>query len=174
MAEQLALQQFLAEGAAIEGHKGFTFSPTGLVDGIGKDFFPRAGLSQEQYGSIGGRHFPGEGDRLCDQGRFPQDGVESIPFAHLLFQLFDPFLQLYFFKGPGQQGDDLIVVVPFGDIIKSSILHRFDAVGNIAIGCQQDDLEGRVPGFYIFYEINSIAIRQLYIAEYHVNRFFFQ
>src|SRR5882757_6313032 len=123
MTEQLALQQFLTESAAVERHEGLSFPFTTLVDSMGKYFLSGACLSQEEYRSLRRRHFFSKGDRLPDQGGFSQDAVESITSPYLLLQLFYPFLQLPFFKGPGQQGNDLIIVIPFGDIIKSPVLH---------------------------------------------------
>ena len=137
MTEHLALQQVAAERRAVDSHKGFSAARTVLMDGLGEDFLSGACLACQQHGYIGLRHLAGQGDRLLYGGRFADDGVERILPADrrngsfLLTVGGGGFLHSF-----GDQGEDFIVVVAFGDIIESTVLDGLHAVGDIAVGGQ--------------------------------------
>ena len=48
MAKKLALQQFLAECAAVQSDKGFVDPFAGIVDGLREDLFARPCLAEQQ------------------------------------------------------------------------------------------------------------------------------
>jgi len=65
-----------------------------------------------------------------------------------------------------QQRNDLVVVIPFGDVVECAVLDRLYAVGDIAVGGQQDHL---AVGFGLFdpgYHLDSVAVGQFYVAQY--------
>src|SRR4051794_1416524 len=64
--KELAFQEFLAKGAAIQGHERLAGPETAMVDRLGEYFFPSTCLSQQQYRSLGRSDFFGEGDGLMD------------------------------------------------------------------------------------------------------------
>ena len=54
VAEELVGQQFLAEGAAVDGQKAFFGPQAQVVDGLGHQFLAGAGLAQDEDGGVGG------------------------------------------------------------------------------------------------------------------------
>jgi len=174
VAEELALEDLAAEGAAIEGQKSLCRSFAGLMDGLGEDFFAGAGLPEQKSVGIRGRNLTCKGDGVFYKRRITQDAFEGIAFTHLPFELYDPLLQLYFFKGPGQKGDDLIVVVTFGNVVECPVLHGLDPIGDVTIGREEDGFYDGVFRPDIFHEGNTIAVRQLHVAEDDVYGLLFQ
>ncbi len=60
MAEQLAVEQGVAEGGRVERDEGMTGTAGRVVNGPGQQGLPGAGLSQDQNRELGARRDPGE------------------------------------------------------------------------------------------------------------------
>jgi hypothetical protein len=60
IAEQFTLQDRLWQGSTIYRHKGFTSTPAGIVNGMGKDLFAGTGPPVNEDGRIYGGIFPGQ------------------------------------------------------------------------------------------------------------------
>jgi hypothetical protein len=54
VAEQLALEDVLAERGAVEGHEGFVLARAVLVDGLRDQLLARAGCPLDQDAGVGG------------------------------------------------------------------------------------------------------------------------
>ena len=108
-----------------------------LVDGLGKDFLSRSGLTCQENRHIGLGNLAGEGNRFLDGWRFANDGVERVLLADRRGgQLALLISGGGFFHRLGDQGEDFVVIIAFGDIIESAVLDGLYAVGDITVRCQ--------------------------------------
>ena len=134
MSEHLTLQQITAERRAVDGNEGFSAPGTVLVDGLGKDFFSRPGLTCQENRHIGLGNLAGEGNRFLDGWRFANDGVKRVLLADRRGgQLALLISGGGFFHRLGDQGEYFVVIIAFGDIIESTVLDGLYAVGDIAV-----------------------------------------
>ncbi len=58
MTKQFGLEQLFRQRTAVNGNKGFVATRAGVVNGLGKHFFPGAALAVDQYAYIRLRHHP--------------------------------------------------------------------------------------------------------------------
>src|SRR5438034_8727829 len=56
VAEELALQETRRDGGAIDLDEGSLTAAASVVDGARDQFFPRAGLAEDEHGRVGRRH----------------------------------------------------------------------------------------------------------------------
>ena len=56
VAEQLALEEILGDGAAVDGHEGPRLARAPVMDLAGDQFLSRTGLARHQHGDVGARH----------------------------------------------------------------------------------------------------------------------
>ena len=68
IAEQLALQQAVRQGGAVDGHKRRRRPGRAVVNGMGKQLFSGAALPCDEDGGLRPCHFPGQLHRLPDLG----------------------------------------------------------------------------------------------------------
>ena len=66
------------------------------------------------------------------------------------------------------QGQDLVVVVAFGDVVEGAVLDGLHAVGDIAVGRQQDHFGGRRGLLDAADHLDAVAVGQLDVAQHHV------
>ena len=94
IAEQLALQQAVADGGAVDGHERAVPAVAGVVDGLGEQLLAGAGLSQDQHGGPGGGIALGDLNGAADGRGVPQNVVEGVFGHQALFMQFEADLLL--------------------------------------------------------------------------------
>ena len=88
VAEELALDQVVADGAAVDDHEGLGGAAALLVDAAGQDVLARARLALEQHRGVGGRdvlqhteeraHGQAWAQRLAELARFAGQDVRAV------------------------------------------------------------------------------------------------
>src|ERR1700744_1948491 len=67
------------------------------------------------------------------------------------------------------QGNELVIVLAFTDIIISTKPHRLHDIGYPGMRGEKNDLDGHASGLYMLGEFQSIPIRQLYITNHYID-----
>ena len=88
--------------------------------------------------------------------------------GELVFDAGQPPLHFGFFGRPAQQGQYLVVVVAFGDVVERAVLDGLHPVGDIAVGCQQNHLGGGRGFLDPAYHLDAVAVGEFDIAQYYV------
>ncbi len=82
VAEQLAFQQRVRNGGAVDGHKGLLGPGAGRVDGMGEQLLAGAAFAADQDGGIAGGHPAGQLAGGHHAGAVTDDAVEGV-FGHM-------------------------------------------------------------------------------------------
>jgi hypothetical protein len=86
MPEELALEQPLGQGRAVDRHDRLVGAAAVLMDELRDHFLARAALAADEDRRVGPRDLAGELDRLAERGRNPDEG-DLVAVAVLLHQL---------------------------------------------------------------------------------------
>ena len=139
-----------------------------MVDGPGEHLLSRTRFTGQQYGGICHRHLPGELYRLPKCRRRADNPVEGVFLGKLVLETGESPLHLGLFGGTAEQRQYLVIVVTFGNVIKSSVLDGLHTVGNVAVSGHQDDFHRRCRLLDSAHELHAAAVRQFDIAEHHI------
>ncbi len=168
VAEELALQELLGEGPAVDGNEGGV-APRALgMDGPGHQFFAGAGFPGDQDGGIGLRHID-NGFKQLDHGR---------GLAHQVFKPGDggdPLLQDQVFHGQvlhlhqfldGEA--EFLEVEGLEQIVVGAQLHGLHRVLNGAVGGHHDDGDIGIGFLELFEQGQAVHFRHLDVDEHDV------
>ena len=168
MPEHLALQQLLAKCRTIHRNKSLLPPHTIPMDRLGENLLPRTRLAGQQHRNFRPGHLPCQLYRLPDRPRLSQNHIERILLPHLFFQTLQTPRNLHLFHRPAQQRNNLIIIVPFRNIIERPILYGLYSVGNIPVSRQQDNLRQRFQPLQLLHQFHPAPIRQTHIAQHHI------
>ena len=168
VAEQFAFEQFARESRAVDRHESPLHPAAGVVDGLREDLLAGSRLAGEQHRSVGDGDLAGQVHGPAQDLRVTDDPVEGVLFGELVLDAGQPPLHFGLFGGPAQQGQDLVVVVAFGDVVEGAVLDGLHAVGDIAVGRQQDHFGGRRGLLDAADHLDAVAVGQLDVAQHHV------
>ncbi len=132
---------------------------------MGKDFLAGACFTGQQDGGICWSSFFGQCYGFMDGFGRSDDLIKGVFVFQLVFEPGHTFGEFSFFHRPVQQRDDLIVVIPFDDIVKGSVFYCLNAIRYIAICRKQDDFDEWVLLLDGGQEIHPMAVRQFDITE---------
>ena len=89
-------------------------------------------------------------------------------FGEFVLEASQPALHLRFLGGTAQQRQYLVVVVALGYVIECPVLDGLHAVGDIAVGRQQDDLGRRHGLLDPSNHLDTVAVGQLDVAQHDI------
>ena len=168
MAEKLAFEQFLGERRTVDGDERSLRARAGMVDGLRKDLLAGSGFTREQHRGVRDGDLARQRDRTAEGFRRTDDAVERMLFEKFVLETSQPALHLRLLGGTAQQRQYLVVVVAFGYIIERSVLDGLHAVGDIAVGRQQDDLGRRHGLLDPTDHLDTVAVGQFDIAQHDI------
>ncbi len=139
VAEELALQQVLGDGGAVDGDEELLGARAVLVDGAGDELLAGAALAGDEDGGVGRRDLP---DGLVDAlhgGRGADDGLVALDRGDLIGH--DDFLAhgAGGVEGAAEEVLELGDVEGLEDVIVGAELHRLDGGLRGAVGGHHDD-----------------------------------
>ena len=89
-------------------------------------------------------------------------------FGKFVLETSQPALHLRLLGGTAQQRQYLVVVVALGYVIERPVFDGLHAVGDIAVGRQQDHFGGRRGLLDAADHLDAVAVGQLDVAQHHV------
>ena len=168
VAEQFAFEQFLGESRTVDGDERPLRARAGVVDGLRKDLLAGSGFTREQHRGIRDGDLARQRDRTAEGFRRTDDAVERMLFGEFVLETSQPALHLCLLGGTAQQRQYLVVVVALGYVIECPVLDGLHAVGDIAVGRQQDDLGRRHGLLDPFDHLDTVAVGQLDVAQHDI------
>ena len=135
------------------------------MNGLGKELLAAAGGAFEQHGGLGGGHALGQGLGLGQGGGGANHGGKAVLGTHLLFEVGHSALQAGFLDGALHDDQQLVVGVAFNEVVESAAFHGLHAVGDVAVGGEQDDFGGGGLGFEAGQKRHAVGVGQLHVAE---------
>ena len=136
--EELAVDQGLHDGAAIDDDERVSRAPTVLMQGAGDDFLAGAGLPVNHHGIVGGD----DGFDLIREplngGALSHDRGDRGPSARRGVNERSPR------DGSLHGGDEMFLAKRLGDEIESALPGHADRRGNAAMGGDDDDRQVRI------------------------------
>src|SRR5579862_6416421 len=87
VAEELALEEARRDGGAVELHERPLAASAELVNGARDQLLPRSGLAVDDDGGVGGRHGLDLVQDLLQRRRLPDDLLEVVVGADLVFEI---------------------------------------------------------------------------------------
>ena len=162
MAEQLAFQQLLGDGGAVDGHEGMAGAEAVGVDSAGDHFLTRAGLARDQYRRVAigeqadrllhGAH-PGAGTDQCVGVRNRRWSGSRLGRQHT-----------------GQQGGEIVPAHWFREMVDGAEPNRLDRVGGRGHGGQHRNSGRREPRPDAAQHLHSIQSRHAQVEQDRVRR----
>ena len=173
--EQLALQQVLVQGGAIDLHQRL-LPPRALeVDQAGEDLFPRPGLPGDQHGRMRGRHLPYGREDLLHR-RVLRDDPDVVHRHPVL----GPLEELQFPAHLPQAGGGIHAVLQvfqverFLDVIEGAKAQRLDGGIQRGVRRHQDHFRLGVDLLGLPQHVDAADIPQLDVGDDDVDRVGFQ
>ena len=127
-----------------------------------------SGFTREQHRGIRDGDLACQRDRTAEGFRRTDDVVERMLFGEFVLETSQPALHLRFLGGTAQQRQYLVVVVALGYVIECPVLDGLHAVGDIAVGRQQDDLGRRHGLLDPSNHLDTVAVGQLDVAQHDI------
>jgi hypothetical protein len=170
VAEELALEEPLWNGAAVDGHEGLVAAVPAGVDGPGHDLLAGAALPGDQHRGARLRHLLDELSNLADGRRvaqhLPLGGAHASPVAeHPVLGEQGPVLQRLLHHQP-----ELVHLEGLQDVVVGAELHRLDRVLGGGEGCHHDHLGGWPRFLHGAQQVDARLPPQPEIGEDHVDR----
>ena len=165
MAEQLAFQQRLLQGGAVDGHQGPLAARAVVVQGAGDQFLAGAAGAADQHGGVGRRHLLDELHDLlhrpagADQaiaGRFVGDLLDPLPFPAVELDLLERLLDVDFQLGEMER---------LGEVVVGAMLHRLDGGLDAAVGGEHDGFELRLTFLELLQELDAVHARHVQVEQ---------
>ena len=166
--EQFAFEQLLGDGRTVDRHERLLGAGTGMVYRLREDLLAGSGFAGEQDRGVRRGDLARQCDGLPESFRRTDDAVERMFVGEFLLEAGQPALHLGFLRGPAQQREYLVVVVAFGDVVERSVLDGLHAVGDVAVGRQQNHLGRRRRLLDLPDHLHAVAVGQLDVAQNHV------
>ena len=138
------------------------------MDGLSEDLFAGSRFAREQHRSVRDGDFTRQVDGFAQDCRFPGDPVEGVFLGEFGLDAGQPPLHFGFFGSAAQQGQDFVVVVAFGDVVESAVLDGLHAVGNIAVGRQQNHFDRGCGLLDAAHHLDAVAVGQFDIAQHDI------
>ncbi len=148
VAEELALEEVLRQGGAVDGDEGMVPARPLEMDGPGGHLLARPALPRDEHGRVGRGHLLDEDIDLLHRPALADHMLE--PVAVLEVPLEEHVLLLEAPRGQPPADDDLqlLDVERLDDVVERPRLEGLDGLGDAAVSGDQDDREvGQVlPG----------------------------
>ena len=165
VAEQLALQNVLAQGGTVQGHEGLVLPRAVLVDGLGDELLAGAGLALDEQRGVGGgdafqplddvAHLAAVADHAFEAEFLVQPPVQ--------FQVGPP--QPRTVDGPLRGRAKLVNVQRLGQVVEGPFLHGLDGRRDRTEAGQQDDLGIGLGTLGPFEDLQAVDVVHLQIGE---------
>ena len=168
VAEELALQQGLAERRAVEAHQRRLGAGAGAVDHLGDQLLAGAGLALDEDAGAARRHLLDHPQQLDHAGVRADDVPESVALAEPLAQPAVLLHQAGALHGALDHHRQHREIEGLGEVVVGALLHRLDGVGDGAEGGHHH--EGRVAlgGLGLLHQADAVEARHLQVGEDHV------
>ncbi len=139
VAEQLAFEQRLGQGGAVDGDQGAAVL-RGVVDRLGDQLLAGAGLALDEHRALGPRDVPDQLEDLVHPGVLADDVVEAVVLLQLLPEREDLVLQGSLLEGAVDHQSQIGRVVDrLGEEVVGAEAHRLDDAVDRAEGRRDDD-----------------------------------
>ena len=166
--EHLALQQFLAERGTVHRNEILPCTLATVMDGLRKHLLACSRLSGQQYRYIGHRHFLRQRHSIFQRFGLSQDRIERVRLPHLLLKLFKTGIHRGLLYRTADEGNNLVIVISFGDIVESPVLDGLYAIGNIAVSRQENDLHIRRSFLDSQHQVHPVPVGQKNITQSYI------
>ena len=170
VAEELVLHQARGQGGAVEGHEGTLPAPAEVVQGAHHQLLAGAALALHQDRGLRRGHPP----HLCADG--PQgaadadDVVEGVALVQLLAQGGDLAPQPAPLQGAAHQGEQLVVVEGFLQVVEGPLLDGAHRRGDAAVGGHHHHLAVPSPGAQAGHRLETVPTRKGEVHQHEVGR----
>ena len=144
------------------------------MDSLRKHLLACSRLSGQQHRYIGHRHFLRQRHSIFQRLGLSQYGIERVRPPHLLLQLLQADIHCGLLYRTADEGNNLVIVISFGDIIESPILDGLHPVGDIAVGGQQNDFHIGSRLFDGQHQVYPVPVGQKHITQSYIGVLDFQ
>src|SRR5690606_28084357 len=125
-AEELALEEALGDGAAVDADDGHVASWAVGVDGAGDEFLAGAALTDDEDGGVGGGDVADELHDLADGGAVADDGVDGDEVVDDSSELCVLGAEAPLLEGAADEVAELVGVDGLGDVVEGALLEGLD------------------------------------------------
>jgi len=174
VAEQLALEERLGDGRAVDGHEGLLHALAVVVDGAGHQFLTGAALAGDEHGDVLARHLPDQLEHLLDLAVVADDlhaaGRGRGDAGHGVGQADDLLHQPADFQGVRGDPPEFLGVEGLQQVVVGPQLHRLDGGVGRAEGGHDDDRRLDLPLLDLGQGVQPVQPRHLVVQQHGVER----
>ncbi|OPZ76724.1 MAG: hypothetical protein BWY77_01837 [bacterium ADurb.Bin431] len=165
MAEKLALEQGLGQGAAVHGDEGLIGAAAALMNRPRHQFLAGAALPADDHRRIGRSHLFNQLVDFLHCSALADHVLEGETLLELHAQVEVLDAELAFFKNVAHLEAELVDLEGFDDIVKGPALHRLHGGAGIGIGGHEQHLGLRPAGLDPLEQLHSAYACHLDIAD---------
>jgi len=141
VAEELALEDALGQGAAVEGDEAALAPPAVVVEGAGDELLACAALAVDEDGGVGGGDLAECVEGAEHAGVVADDALEAVALVELLAELEVVAAQVLFLEGVADDGPELLEVDRLAQVGGGPLLHGGHGVLDGGVARDEDDLD---------------------------------
>ncbi len=158
VAEELAGQQLLAEGPAVDRQKAFARALAGLMDGARHQFLAGAGLAQQQHCGRRGGHLR-DGHEQTGHGRaFAHEHGRGVAVLQTPAQVLHLVPKLARLHGLGREGAHLVEIEGFGQIGERAPVHGLHRAGHRGVAGHDHHFQRGVQLARALHEADAVLL----------------
>ena len=165
VAEELALEEALREGRAVDLDEGPSRARREVVDGVRHELLAHAALARDEDARLGGGHAPDEVEDLLHAGARADDGARPLLGLDLGLELLVLARELARIEGPLHEEGEVVEVDRLRQEIEGAVPHGLDRVLDGAVAREDDDGEARVAARDLLEELAARERRHAEVGD---------
>ena len=170
VAEELALQQVLGKGPAVDGDEGRVLARRQGVDGLGHELLARPALSRDEHGGAGGSDRAHDVEEAGHGPRHPEDPLEAVARPELGLEAEVLLLKAHVLERLADDDLELVHVEGLGEIVVGPELHGPHRRFRGAVGGHHDHRRLRRGRLDVAQDLDAVAVGQADVGDDHVHR----
>jgi len=160
MAEELAFEQVVGQGADRDGHERLVPALAVIVDAAGDDLLAGPGLAVDHHRSVGGRDplrlfEEGPHDLAAPDGPVKESVIGQVQTAAQVGVL---ALHTRKFHPALDRQQDIVVGLDLLNIVKCPLLRRLDDIRDVGVGGVEDHHRIRIDTAHLFQNLDPVLV----------------
>ena len=170
VAEQLALEQLLGDGGAVDGGEALLAPRAHPVDGAGQHFLAGAALAGDEHGGVVARHPAGELEQVAHGAALADDQVARGAGAEAGAQHLDLAAELLALLGLPERHGDFVGAERLVEVVVGAFAHGGERAVLAAVRAHHDEQRLAAVGAVAPEEGHAVHLRHPHVAEHEVER----
>src|SRR3989441_92886 len=170
VAEELRLEHFTRQGAAVDGDEGPPGSRRALVDRARHQLLAGTARAQDEHRGVGGRNPLDDPEDLLHLGTLGEDATERLGARGVRAQRLVVAEELGLLRGLADEDVELLDLHGLGEVVVGAELHRLDRRGDLLEAGHHDHLRMLGEGLELAQDLDTLLLRHLHVEDHDVVR----